>query len=130
MSDTILSSLIDVSSVETCDRKRADLRCNAVEDHPQGYPRLASYINSDANFANYRRFGYLRNRALLQRQDELCVLQERLETLDDEDKEKEPLNLQSRERDEKYNSTRRRELIYEIEAKLNVYGSRRPSRTV
>ena len=95
-----------------------------MEDHPEGYPRLASYVNSDPNFTIYRRFGYLHNRVLLYRQDELCVLQERLEKLDDEDQEKEPKNLKSRERDEKYNSTARRDLIFEIDAKLNVYGSR------
>jgi hypothetical protein len=36
-----------------------------VDDHPQGYPRLAAAENSDASLIMYQRFGYIQNRILL-----------------------------------------------------------------
>jgi hypothetical protein len=105
----------------TYNGKVLTLRYLVVEHHPIGYPRLASYINSDPNFAMYRRFGYLHNRVLLYRQDELCVLQERLETLDEEDEEADPKVLKCRERDDE-NSPKRKDLIAEIDVKMREYG--------
>jgi hypothetical protein len=50
-----------------------------------GYPRLASFLDTDENFMLYRRFGYLHARLLLQKQDELRKLEEALDNLDQEE---------------------------------------------
>ncbi len=89
--------------------------------HGEGYPQLASFVNSDANFIIYRRFGYLHNRVLLYRQDELCELQDNLEWLDKSDIQEDPIRLKSREEDETH-SDERTKLIKNIEDKLKDYG--------
>ncbi|KAF7508635.1 hypothetical protein GJ744_009027 [Endocarpon pusillum] len=44
-----------------------------IDDHPEGYPQLAAFLDSDRNFLMCRKFGWLRNRVLLYRQDELTL---------------------------------------------------------
>lgn len=56
-----------------------------MESCPNGFPRLAAFLDSDDNFMLYRRFGYIHARILLQKQDELKEIEERLEALDTED---------------------------------------------
>lgn len=56
-----------------------------VRDFPEGYPNLAIFKNSDENFAVYRRFGYLQARVLLEKQDQLRVLEQQLDQIDDAD---------------------------------------------
>ena len=48
----------------------------------RGYPNLATFTNSDENFAIYRRFGYLQARLLLDKQDQLRLLEEQLDLHD------------------------------------------------
>jgi hypothetical protein len=38
-----------------------------VDDHPNGYPRFAAFMNSDENFLMCRKYGFLHNRVLLYR---------------------------------------------------------------
>ena len=52
---------------------------------PLGYPELATFLDSDENFMVYRRFGLLHARLLLRKQDELRVLEERLDDMDQEE---------------------------------------------
>lgn len=47
-----------------------------------GYPNLATFQNSSENFTVYRRFGYLQSRLLLEKQDNLRVLEEKLDQYD------------------------------------------------
>lgn len=54
----------------------------AVNDHPRGYPNLAAFLDSNEGFAIYRRFGYLQSRLLLDKQEELRLLEEKLGSLD------------------------------------------------
>lgn len=61
-----------------CGRCTADHRC-IVNDHPKGYPNLAAFLDSDEGFAVYRRFGYLQSVILLQKQEELRVLENELQ---------------------------------------------------
>ena len=51
----------------------------------KGYPNLATFTNSDEDFAVYRRFGYLQARLLLDKQDQLRLLEEQLDLHDDGD---------------------------------------------
>ncbi|KAL5383150.1 hypothetical protein DPSP01_006126 [Paraphaeosphaeria sporulosa] len=49
---------------------------------PQGYPRLAAFLDSDESFMIYRRFGFIQSRLILDKQDELRELEKRLDKLD------------------------------------------------
>lgn len=61
-----------------------------AEDHPEGYPGLAAFLDSGGNLMIYRRFGYPHARTLLQKQDELRETEERLDETDQEDKNRGP----------------------------------------
>ena len=98
-----------------------------VDDHPEGYPQLAAFQACDPNFLICRKYGWLRNRVLLYRQDELNQMERRLLAMDDEDKDEYPIALYSRKMDdetrpdipEEYS---RRTLIMQIDEKLKQYG--------
>lgn len=96
-----------------------------VDDHPRGYPQLAAFVNSDDNFMIARKYGFLRSRVLLYRQDELSVLERDLIKLDAHDAKNRPLALQSRKRDEETDDDlvySRKALIQRIDDKLKQYG--------
>ena len=92
-----------------------------------GYPQFAAFLDSDPNFLICRKFGWLRNRVLLSRQDELNQLERRLLSMDDEDKDECPLALQSRKIDDSRQDIddefSRKTLIQEIDNKLENYGA-------
>jgi hypothetical protein len=92
-----------------------------IDFHPNGYPRLAAYINSDDNFMMCRRFGFLHTRVLLYRQDELRELEDQLVRLDAEDAECEDPILTSRVLDDAQEGSGRKGLIQEIDDKLKEY---------
>lgn len=97
----------------------------AVDDHPHGYPQLAAFVNSDENFLIARKYGYLRSRVLLYRQDELSVLERELVALDADDQENRPMALTSRKHDEQTDKDpvySRKVLIQKIDDKLKEYG--------
>jgi hypothetical protein len=58
---------------------------DTVETHPEGLPQLASFLNSNDNFAVYRRFGQLSARLLIQLEIDLTELEKKLYELDDKD---------------------------------------------
>lgn len=96
-----------------------------VDDHPCGYPQLAAFVNSDENFLIARKYGFLRSRVLLYRQDELSVLERDLIKLDAYDKKEREFALMSRKRDEetdKHPVYSRKVLIQKIDDKLKEYG--------
>jgi len=102
-----------------------------VDDHPRGYPQLAAFVNSDENFLIARKYGFLRSRVLLYRQDELSVLEKDLIALDDDDNEKRAIALTSRKFDEQTDKDpvySRKVLIQKIDNKLKEYG-KSPSHT-
>ena len=68
-----------------------------------------------------RSYGFLHNRVLLYRQDELSQLEKQLIAMDEEDRETCPLRLQSRKTDESMDDTRKN-LIHKIDEKLGEYG--------
>ena len=100
----------------------------SVDDHPKGYPKLAAFINSDDNFFQCRKYGFLRSRVLLYRQDELAELERTLIALDEEDAntdKKSRLALTSRKTDEARDEDprySRKTLIQKIDDKLKEYG--------
>jgi hypothetical protein len=98
----------------------------AVENCPRGYPLLAAFLDSDENFMVYRRFGFLHARLLLQKQDELRVMEEALDEMDRKDANGEDSQvLQCREEDEAradQHSGARKSLLGRIEETLLKYG--------
>ena len=69
-----------------------------------------------------RRFGFLHQRVLLYRQDELRDLEDQLIRLDDEDREEMPKALKSRKLDDVREGSYRSGLIQTIDDKLKEYG--------
>ena len=69
-----------------------------------------------------RRFGFLHQRLLLHRQDELRDLEDQLIRLDDEDQEEMPISLKSRKLDDSREGSYRKALMEEIDDKLGQYG--------
>lgn len=53
-----------------------------VERCEDGYPYLAAFLDSDENFMIYRRFGFIHARLLLQKQDELRLMEKELDDMD------------------------------------------------
>lgn len=68
-----------------------------MQDCKRGYPRLAAFLDSDENFMVYRRFGYLQSRLLLEKQDELRLLEEKLDILDARMHKNRPEDLTTRD---------------------------------
>jgi hypothetical protein len=55
---------------------------DSVGMHKHGYPSLAAFQSSDERNSIYRRYSYLQARLLLEKQDQLRILEERLDTFD------------------------------------------------
>ncbi|KAL8683115.1 MAG: hypothetical protein Q9186_000929 [Xanthomendoza sp. 1 TL-2023] len=53
-----------------------------LEECPNGYPKLAGFMDSEDTFGIYRRFGFLYSRVLLSKQDELRRLEDTLDAMD------------------------------------------------
>lgn len=75
-------------------------------------------MNSDSSLTLFRKFGYLRARILLAKQDELAEMEEQLESLDVN--EAKMFNLTTRRRD---SNQKRQELLLQITEKLESYGA-------
>lgn len=103
-----------------------DRNSQRIDDHPEGYPRLAALLNSDENFLIARRYGLLHARVMLYRQDELHELENELLALDAEDAEVDPRALKSRKRDDRREGQERKQLINAIDEKLKQYGQFNP----
>ncbi|TVY15252.1 hypothetical protein LARI1_G008861, partial [Lachnellula arida] len=61
------------------------IKYDDVHHHPEGLAQLACFMNSNDDWAIFRRFGYLSTRTLNQLQIELTDLEKELNDLDDKD---------------------------------------------
>ena len=100
-----------------------------VEDCPEGFPRLAAFLDSDENFMIYRRFGFLHARILLRKQDEIKYVERKLDRMDKEDArgdEEARSGLRSRTEDERRELAEgrqsRKDLLKEAETLVKEYG--------
>jgi hypothetical protein len=98
-----------------------------VEDTPNGFPRLAAFQSSEANFGLYRSFSYLHSRILLDLQDEITSLEKELDEVDWDDLDEDPNRLKSRDfdvaqPDDDHTVRSRRVILKEIREKLMQYG--------
>ncbi|OCL06508.1 hypothetical protein AOQ84DRAFT_410867, partial [Glonium stellatum] len=91
-----------------------------VENCPKGYPNLAAFLDSDENFTVYRRFGYLQARLLLDKQDDMRKLEEKLDEMDREDEGIQSKRLITRDLKQQ-EAESRRELFKAIEEKFCEY---------
>lgn len=92
-----------------------------VHKSPRGYPKLAAFLDSDDNFMVFRRFGYLQSRLLLEKQDDLRLLETQLDKLDQADARNEPESLMTREVLEDDDARPQAELLGKIEKKFCEY---------
>lgn len=93
-----------------------------MSDTPEGYPSVATFLDSDENFMLYRRFGYLQARLLLDKQDDLRRLEAKLDKLDKQVSEGDcPFNLSTRDLKPE-DAKIRRTLMEEIERRFCEYG--------
>lgn len=95
-----------------------------MENNPNGFPRLATFQASDANFGLYRSYSYLHSRILLDYQDEITELEKELDNCDWDDFEEDPERPKVRlaGSDEEGERTRRT-VLREIKTKLMEYGT-------
>jgi hypothetical protein len=95
-----------------------------VNDHARGYPNLAAFLDSDEGFAVYRRFGYLQSRLLLQKQEELRVLEEELQAIEKKIQDDDDEALCYHELFGPY-ATKHRQLLQKIKVTYCSYGTER-----
>jgi len=92
-----------------------------VWECPRGYPNLAAFLDSDENFMVYRRFGYVQARLLLEKQDELRRLEQKLDSYDKKVQKARPINLMTLDlRPE--DAAQRKEIMDKLERKFCEYG--------
>jgi len=95
-----------------------------VELYPEGFPRIAAYIDSDVDTALFRRFGRMHARILLYREVELNDLERRLDELDKADNSKEETEWRighGIHYDDSKQNEARKALVGDIEGKLKTY---------
>jgi hypothetical protein len=78
-------------------------------------------MNSDENFLICRKYGFLHNRVLLYRQDELRELEQQLLLLDKTSNQQDDRVVKSRKAEERLIGEEKRVLINEIDDKLREY---------
>lgn len=94
-----------------------------AHEFPRGYPSLADLLSNDEMFLIFRKYGYLRNRLLLNLQDQIAVLESDLHLLDHREAQTHPNALRSRTIDEERGEgCVRRTLLEKIGEKLKIYG--------
>lgn len=101
-------------------RKKFDNKSNCqiqIEDYPNGYPRFAALLAAHDSFSVFRRFSTLRTRLLLLAQDEIAVLEDKLNRIDRE--ESSPLFLACNRKDR---NDARDIVISQIKTSLATYG--------
>ena len=93
-----------------------------MESFPDGYPRFAALMDSDINTRQYRRFGLIRNRILLHKQDQIAELSAMLSDVDKADEMSHPERLSCRRYDEKLgDESRRLQILQSLEKSLEEY---------
>lgn len=102
-------------------KTHADNDCvHTVEFFDSGYPNLAAFNDSSECFMLYRRFGYLQSRVLLDRQDEMRLLEEELDAFDRSN----PSQLVSRAGLDESLATPRKDLLRRVETAFCSYCKR------
>ncbi|OAP64163.1 hypothetical protein AYL99_00135 [Fonsecaea erecta] len=95
----------------------------ALECAVRGWPRIATFVDSDPNFMIYRRFGFLRTRLLLWHQDILREMESRLDYQDMQDASSVGTRryLSNRDGDDMRTPAVRKALFQELDVQLKAY---------
>ena len=104
------------------------LTTREVHGGPRGYPELATFLDSDENFMVYRRFGYVQARLLLEKQEQLRLLEEKLDKLDKQHTtdEEDAEALCTMDIDPEFKADRD-DLMAKVERAFNEYGKNCPT---
>jgi hypothetical protein len=94
-----------------------ELNIQSVEDYQDGYPQFTALISAHRPYFLCRRFGKLRARLLLLKQDRLSMIEQRLEQVDQEERSKLFLGKSRRDR-----NPERISLLSEADTLLADYG--------
>jgi len=119
-----LSTLLPQSKSKPRDRRDTEILKFSLESFPNGYSRLAAFIDSDIDLVMYRRFGQLHSRSLLYRQAEITALEEKLASLDRADAQDPQTvwkNHTTISHEDGYMNEERKELMELIDIKLKEY---------
>ncbi|KAF2630170.1 hypothetical protein BU25DRAFT_336150 [Macroventuria anomochaeta] len=98
-----------------------ETKTRTLENAPNGFPRLAAFQASDANFGLYRSYSYLHSRILLDLQSEITELEEKLDQIDWDEVEADEDRPRFRAAEEEDGTQVRRTILREIKAKLMEY---------
>ncbi|OAL17983.1 hypothetical protein AYO22_11139 [Fonsecaea multimorphosa] len=95
----------------------------ALECAVKGWPRIATFVDSDPNFMIFRRFGFLRTRLLLWHQDVLREMESRLDYQDMQDAASPGTRryLSNRDGDDMRTPAVRKVLFQELDTQLKAY---------
>ncbi|KAK4953650.1 hypothetical protein LTR10_008253 [Elasticomyces elasticus] len=94
-----------------------NLIVRSLNDNIFGYPNLATFADSDESFSLYRRFGYLQSRLLLDKQEELRLLEGQLDDMDRSEGDLDGLITREGQ------GQPRKELLARIELRFRSYAS-------
>jgi hypothetical protein len=98
---------------------------HSIDDtNPDGWPRVAAFLESCDSFSIYRRFGQSHSRLLVAHQCNITDLETQLQILDKRDDEGGPdmqFRLKNRYHEEGFDTTKRA-LLEELEKELLAYG--------
>jgi hypothetical protein len=100
----------------------ADQMYGVVDTLPKGFSQLAGFLNSNDNFAVFRRFGELSARVLIQLEIDLTDLEKQLRELDEKDAADPAMKhrLRGYENFKEWNNDQR-VLVSQIQRKLDEY---------
>jgi hypothetical protein len=93
------------------------------ENYPDGWPRVAAFLNSCNSFGIYRRFGQCHSRLLVNRMANITDLERQLHDLDEADEDGgEATQWRLKSRCPEGFDTARRDLLENLEKEVNAYG--------
>lgn len=94
-----------------------------MDNYPDGWPRVAAFLNSSDELLIFRRFGHIHSRLLLDLTVQITALETRLSRLDEEDAKASPEthNPLRTTYDEEGRNAEKEQLIEEIKAKMLEY---------
>jgi hypothetical protein len=92
-------------------------------DYPDGWPRVAAFLNGCNSFGIYRRFGQCHSRLLVTHMANITDIERQLSDLDkaDEAGEATKWRLKTRYHEEGFDTTKR-DLLEKLEKELAAYG--------
>ena len=99
---------------------------SSIDDkYPNGWPRVAAFLESCDSFSIYRRFGHAHSRLLVTHECNITDLETQLQKLDKNDDEGGPdrqFRLKTRYHEEGFDTTKR-DLLEKLEKSLLAYGT-------